>query len=86
MNGKVTIELTRDAFERAEARARKEGLASAEVYVESLIRDDDMEAILSQDWMQKAIQQGLDSPDAGELTRERLKTLVEQGMDRAKRK
>jgi hypothetical protein len=84
MSSKVTIELTRDAFERAEARAREEGLGSAEAYVESLIHDDDLENILAQDWIQRALEEGERSPDAGELTRERIKDLVQQGINRAK--
>jgi len=84
MSSKVTIELTRDAFERAEARAREEGLSSAEAYVENLILDDNLEEILAQDWVRKALEEGDRSPDAGELTRERIRELVRQGIDRAK--
>jgi hypothetical protein len=84
MSRKATVELSEDAREYAENRAREEGMSTAGDYIETLIRDD-YELVLGQEWLRRQIEDGLKSPDAGELTRARISELVEEGIARAKR-
>ncbi|HEY8696002.1 MAG TPA: hypothetical protein VIM02_00160 [Rhizomicrobium sp.] len=68
----------------AEERARDEGFESVAAYLDALIEDDRTDAVV-QDWMHKRIEEGLASPSAGEMTKEKLDRLVDEGIARAKR-
>jgi hypothetical protein len=47
---------------------------------------DELDTVLQQGWFRKKIEEGLSSPDAGELTRERISRIVRQGMEAAKKR
>jgi hypothetical protein len=69
----------------AEERAKDQGFESVEAYLDALIEDDGADAIM-QDWMRKRIEEGLASPSAGEMTKEKLDRLIDEGIARAQRR
>lgn len=81
MNTNVTISVESRAL--AEKRAREEGFQSVDEYVDTLIREDG-QASSVRGWLRERIEEGLRSPSAGELTREKFDRLVSEGMARAK--
>jgi Arc/MetJ-type ribon-helix-helix transcriptional regulator len=83
MNTNVTI--SEQARALAEERARQEGFASVDDYVDALIREDKEESSV-RGWMRRHIEEGLASPSAGELTRSKLDRLVSEGVARIKSK
>jgi predicted transcriptional regulator len=44
-----------------------------------------MSKILRQDWFRRKIEEGLNTADVGELTRERISSLVQKGMEAARK-
>ena len=84
MSGRASITISRHALDLAEKRAAEEGV-SPEEYVDELISGDSLDRILEQPWLRKKIEEGLASPIAGELTRERIARLVEEGIALAER-
>ncbi len=83
MNTNVTI--SEQARALAEERARQEGFASVDDYVDALIREDKEESSV-RGWMHRRIEEGLASPSAGELTRNKLDRLVSEEVARIKSK
>lgn len=84
MVGKARIEISQEALAAAEKNATAGGFATADAYVEALLLDD-YDAIVRQTWFQKKVAEGETSPIVGELTRERVSQLVQQGIGRATR-
>jgi len=85
MNERATITISKRALELAEKRAAEEGV-SPEEYVDGLIAGDSLEDLLEQPWLRSKIEEGLASPIVGELTRERVAQLVEEGIALAERR
>lgn len=81
---KVRIEISEEALAAAEKGAAETGLSSANEYIEALLTDD-CDAFFNQSWVGEKIDQGLASPDAGQLTREFLSQIVQEGLALAKR-
>ncbi len=71
--------LSDHALTLAEQRARAEGYASVEDYVGALIESDSEDSPMP-DWMRRRIADGLASPSADEMTREKLDGLVAEGV------
>jgi hypothetical protein len=84
MNQKPTITLSEDARAIAAKRAREEGFDSIEAYIDALIEDDRQTGQM-QAWMRVRLEEGLASPSAGELTEEKVKQLVGEGIARTAR-
>lgn len=84
MSDRTTIAISKRALELAEKRAAQEGV-SPEKYVDELIADDSLDHALEDAWFRQKIEEGLKSGDAGLLTRERLRQLVNEGMSLADR-
>jgi hypothetical protein len=84
MNQKPTITLSEDARALAAKRAQEEGFDSIESYIGALI-EDDRQAGQMQAWMRMRLEEGLASPSAGELTEEKVKQLVGEGIARTAR-
>lgn len=84
MVAKARIEISPKAMVVAERNAADSGFSSTDAYIEALVLEDDLDAIARQPWFLKKIEQGLASPDAGELTSELIDQLVQEGIDRAK--
>ncbi len=85
MNAKAKNEISQEALAVAAKNAAEAGFSSADEYIESLLMDD-LDAITHQPWFAKKIEEGLASPDAGELTPQLIDQLVQEGIDRAKRR
>ena len=87
MTMKAVIEISEKARSAAEEQAAANGFATVGEYVEALLLDDpdDLDAIMNQSWFLKKIEEGLASEDAGELTKERIARLVQEGIALAKR-
>lgn len=87
MGVKAKIEISPAAHAIAEKNATAGGFATVGEYVEALLLDDrdELDALVSQPWFIKMIEEGEASPVAGELTHERIQQLVQQGIDLAKR-
>lgn len=83
---KMTVTISERARSVAEKRVAEEGFSSVDQYVDSLIIDDDLDAVFQQDWFRAKIEEGLNSPDVGELTRERIARLVREGIEAAKKR
>lgn len=83
---KMTVTISDRARSVAEKRVAEEGFSSIDQYVDSLILDDNLDAVLQQDWFRAKIEEGLNSPDVGELTRERIADLVREGIEAAKKR
>ena len=83
---KMTVTISDRARSVAEKRVAEEGFSSIDQYVDSLILEDDLDAVLQQDWFRAKIEEGLNSPDVGELTRERIADLVREGIEAAKKR
>jgi hypothetical protein len=82
---KTTVTLSERTRSIAESRAREEGFPSVDAYVDALI-EEDRETSAIQGWMKARIEEGLASPSAGELTRDKLRRLVSEGVSRATRR
>ncbi|HEX3673763.1 MAG TPA: hypothetical protein VHU87_05770 [Rhizomicrobium sp.] len=78
------ILLSNHARELAEKRAQAEGFESVGAYVDALIENDGDDEMLS-DWARQRIEEGLASPNAGEMTREKLERLMAEGMAKARK-
>lgn len=65
----------------AEEQARADGFESVEAYVDALIEMDRQDAVVT-DWMRKRIEEGLASPSAGPISKEKLDALYARGMAR----
>jgi hypothetical protein len=86
MAEKIKIEISQEAYSVAAQQASENGFATADEYIDAVLRDDldDLDAIVAQPWFAQKIEEGLASPDAGELTRERIDQLVQEGIALAK--
>jgi hypothetical protein len=80
MSSDLTGKISPKARSLAEERVAREGYSSVEDYVDALILDDNFDELLNQPWLQEKIEEGLKSGDAGLLTRERLRQLVDEGI------
>jgi len=80
MSQHLTIKISAKARNFAEERVAREEYSSVDDYVDALILDDNFNELLQQPWLQKKIEEGLKSGPAGELTRERLKQLIAEGI------
>jgi hypothetical protein len=80
MSDDLTIKISPRARSLAEENSTREGYSSVDDYVEALILQDNFDDILGQSWLLEKIKEGLASPVAGELTRERIGQLVEEGI------
>jgi len=85
MTSKVTIELSKDAGDYLEERAREAGLKSASDCVETPVRED-QDLFANREWLKRRLEEGLASPIVGELTRERLHEWVQEGIARAQKR
>jgi predicted transcriptional regulator len=83
---KMTVTISAHARSVAEKRVAEEGFSSIDQYVDTLILEDDLDSVLQQQWFQAKIQEGLKSPDVGDLTRERIAGLVREGIEAAKKR
>ena len=83
MNRQLTIKLSETAKTAAVRRAAEEGFESVEAYVDALIAEDS--AAGTTGWIKTRLEEGLASPNTGELTREKLDRLVNEGIRRAAR-
>ncbi len=83
MNAKAKIEISQEALAVAAKNAAEAGFSSADEYIESLVMDD-YDAFFRQPWVKQKIEEGLSSPDAGELTRDVIAQLVQEGIALAK--
>ena len=83
MNQKPTITLSEQAGALAAKRAAEDGFESVEAYVNALIEEDQRAGTLG--WMRARLEEGLASPNAGELTRAKLDRLVDEGVSRVSR-
>ena len=79
------VKISEQAWALAEKRASEQGFNSVDEYIDLLIREDqDVSAVSG--WLRSRIEEGLASPNAGELTREKFDRLVSEGVARAKRR
>jgi predicted transcriptional regulator len=85
MSDSLTVKISPRARSLAEENSAREGFSSVDDYVDALILEDSFEDLVHEQWLQKKIEEGLASPVAGELTRERLRLLVEEGIVLAER-
>ncbi len=85
MTTKVKIQVSKEAHAAAEKDAFAAGFATADEYVEALLLED-YDAITQQPWFRQKIEEGEASPIVGELTPARVTQLVQQGIERAKRR
>ena len=85
MSDELTVKISAKARHLAEERVTREGYSSVDDYVDALILDDNFNELLNQTWLQEKIEEGLNSGDAGLLTRERLRQLVDEGIALAER-
>jgi predicted transcriptional regulator len=83
MSKTTTVTISERARSVAEKRVVEEGFSSIDQYIDVLILEDDLDAILPQDWVRAKIEEGLNSPDAGELTRGRIAEIVSEGIEAA---
>lgn len=63
---------------------REEGFEAVDAYVDALIRDD-AETRAGLDWLRGQIEEGIASGDAGPLTPEKLKRLIDSGVAAARK-
>jgi len=84
MTAKAKIEISREALAVAEKNAADNGFPSADAYVEALLMDD-YDGFFRQPWVKEKIEEGLASEDAGELTKDVIAQLVQEGIASAKR-
>ncbi len=77
--------LSSHALTLAEKQAREEGFESVTAYLDALI-EQDREDLAIADWMKARLAEGLTSPNAGPITREKIDRLVAEGIARAPRK
>lgn len=75
-----TVRISPKARHLAEEKVSREGYSSVDDYVDALILDDNLDELLNQSWLQEKIEEGLKSGDAGPLTREKLRQLVDEGI------
>ena len=80
MANDLTVRISARARSLAEENSAREGYSSVDDYVEALILQDNFEDVLGQPWLLEKIEEGLASPVVGELTRERLRALVDEGI------
>ena len=80
MSDDLTVKISPKARHLAEEKVTREGYSSIEDYVDALILDDNFDELLTQPWLQEKIEEGLRSGDAGLLTRERLRQLIDEGI------
>jgi len=80
MSHDLTVKISPKARHLAEEKVTREGYASVDDYVDALILDDNLDELLNQPWLQEKIEEGLRSGNAGLLTRERLRELVDEGI------
>ena len=80
MSSDLTVKLSPRAHSLAEKNSAREGYSSVDDYVDALILEDSFEDLLRQPWLLKKIEEGLASPVVGELTRERLREIVDEGI------
>jgi hypothetical protein len=85
MNAKPNIAISERARTLAEQRSREEGFDSTDAYVEALISEDASYNALP-DWLRRRLEEGLQSPSAGELTEKRIAELIDEGVTRVQRR
>ena len=83
---KMTVTISEHARSVAEKRVAEEGFSSMDQYIDALILEDDLDTVFQQDWFRAKIEEGLNSPDVGELTRKRIASLVREGIEAAKKR
>jgi hypothetical protein len=82
---KANVLLSEIARALAEKRVREEGFESIDSYVDALIEQDN-DANLITGLVRMRLREGLASPNAGELTREKFDLLVKEGIARTTRR
>lgn len=83
MNRELTVKLSGDAGALAEKRAAEEGFESVDAYVNTLIVEDQEAG--SATWIRARLEEGIASPNTGELSRAKLVRLVDEGIARSTR-
>ncbi|MBS0470663.1 MAG: hypothetical protein JSR60_06295 [Proteobacteria bacterium] len=83
MNKPVT--LSPHARALAEKQARADGFESVDAYVDALIEQDSQDAVVS-DWVRAKLEEGLQSPNTGPITKEKIDRLVARGLARVSTK
>ena len=78
------ITLPHDIRAQAEERAREDGYESIGAYLAALVEEDRL-AHTADSWLKKRIEDGLASPNMGELTREKLDRLIDEGIARTQK-
>ena len=86
MSDSLTVKISPRARSLAEENSAREGFSSVDDYVDALILEGNFEDLVREPWLRKKIEEGLASPVAGELTRERIAQLVEEGISLAERR
>ena len=81
----TTLALSGKARALAKERAEEQGFASINDYIDALIEEDRATGLVKR-WMRERIKEGLDSPNAGRMTKKKLDRLVGQGIARAARR
>ena len=82
---KDTITLSPKALSLAQSRADADGFSSVDAYVEALIQEDQAQVVV-QDRISQRVEEGLASPSAGAFTKDKLKRLVSEGIERSSRR
>ena len=65
----------------AEKRARDDGYGSVDAYLDALIEQDREDLPIS-DWMRARLNEGLGSPNAGPITKDKIDRLIAEGIAR----
>ena len=68
----------------AEKRAREDGFESVEAYVDALVEQDQDDAM--PDWMVEKLIEGMNSPNAGPFTEDKMAEIFERGLARARKR
>jgi hypothetical protein len=79
------VALSPHALSLAEKQARAEGFETVDAYLGALI-EQDREDLAIADWMKVRLAEGLNSPNAGPISKEKIERLVAEGIARAPRK
>lgn len=83
MNKKPTITLSDEARALAASRAAEDGFESVEAYLDALIRED--RDVGTPGWLRARLEEGLASPNTGEISRAKVDHLVDEGISRVSR-
>ena len=80
MSDDLIVKISPRARRVAEENSAREGFSSVDEYVDALIFEDSFEDLLRQPGLQEKIEEGLKSGNAGVLTRQRLREIVDEGI------